>query len=802
MNWMLIAWLAIGTVQAGEFAKQVKDSPEESIFWTQKKTSKKMAGVAAMVQGSEFEIKPSAIKRLIKAKKENIAVGVLLSGVKEKLLLVKQSPFSYETDSVHYAGIVKGDEESIVSLSIFDGKLTGSISTNGKRYTVDTSGVTVNVLDTTEIKAPDVQDTVVESLAPAIEAAEFPSNPNRPVKVFYDVDYAMYLKYGSNKAALTQFIESNLAAVSALYANDGLTVQAAGIKVWDTQDPYSTLTETSAQNMLNSYRQKAPLVAGAHLMHLLTSRSGMGGIAGLSALCTPTPHAVSSIYTTFQSGAVAYDWNQNVITHEIGHNLSTHHTHKCDWSMNGRPNQAIDGCYQPEGGCLRPTNPVGFKGTIMSYCHLSNQMDLRLGFGEQPLAKMKNFIANAACLGAPSPDTAPPTVSIASPTANQTLVGVGANRTVFFLANANDDVGVTKVEFSLKGPAGLNSMFTDVTYPFGIEFNQKIYTGFLNPNGDYTIQAKAFDLSGKTASTPVVPFKINSAALDVVKPVLTFVTPTEGQVWTSGALAIRLTATDNVGVRQIYGYVNGSYLGVTNGGLFESTLNFGNIPNGSAKFTFYATDADGNFDTKVVNVMVGGTVVDTTKPIASITAPAAASTVSGSVTITASATDNVGVSKVDFFAGGVLVGSDATAPYSVTWNTSAVANGTAQLRVVAYDVAGNFGEASHGVTVNNVVVPAGFNIASFVVGQNKLAPATKREWIDLKLTGLVGNPTFQGRAVVNTAWSSKAGADAVRQANGDWRIFFHNPNTNYEVKAICTACVPVAEKIRAFKSLP
>ena len=53
-----------------------------------------------------------------------------------------------------------------------------------------------------------------------------------------------------------------------------------------------------------------------------------------------------------------------------------------------------------------------------------------------------------------------------------------------------------------------------------------------------------------------------------------------------------------------------------------------------------------------------------------------------------------------------LVVSDSAAPYQYSWNTTAVANGAAQLKAVAYDAAGNSTQSAI-VTVNvaNVVTP-------------------------------------------------------------------------------------------------
>ena len=58
-----------------------------------------------------------------------------------------------------------------------------------------------------------------------------------------------------------------------------------------------------------------------------------------------------------------------------------------------------------------------------------------------------------------------------------------------------------------------------------------------------------------------------------------------------------------------------------------------------------------------------------------MTAPALGSTVSGTVTVSANASDNVAVADVDFLLDGVSVGIDSTAPYSVQWNTTTTSNG-------------------------------------------------------------------------------------------------------------------------------
>jgi hypothetical protein len=96
---------------------------------------------------------------------------------------------------------------------------------------------------------------------------------------------------------------------------------------------------------------------------------------------------------------------------------------------------------------------------------------------------------------------------------------------------------------------------------------------------------------------------------------------------------------------------------------------------------------------------------DTTPPTVSIAAPSAGATVSGSVTVTASAADNVGVAGVQFYVDGSPIGAeDTSAPYGVSWDTRSVANGSRTLTARARDAAGNQTvSAPLGVTVQNAV---------------------------------------------------------------------------------------------------
>jgi hypothetical protein len=99
---------------------------------------------------------------------------------------------------------------------------------------------------------------------------------------------------------------------------------------------------------------------------------------------------------------------------------------------------------------------------------------------------------------------------------------------------------------------------------------------------------------------------------------------------------------------------------------------------------------------------------DTTAPTVSISSPASGVTVFGSaVTITANASDNFGVAGVQFKLDGAdLGGENTSAPYSVSWDTTTVANGSHTISAVARDVAGNQATtAPVTIEVNNVPPP-------------------------------------------------------------------------------------------------
>ncbi len=104
-----------------------------------------------------------------------------------------------------------------------------------------------------------------------------------------------------------------------------------------------------------------------------------------------------------------------------------------------------------------------------------------------------------------------------------------------------------------------------------------------------------------------------------------------------------------------------------------------------ANYWVRAIDAGGN--RSATTAMVTAQAPDTVAPTASITSPADGTSGYGPMTVTATASDNVGVTSVDLLVDGAAVASSATAPYSFSWSATAVGSHT--LQVLAHDGAGN-----------------------------------------------------------------------------------------------------------------
>ena len=168
-------------------------------------------------------------------------------------------------------------------------------------------------------------------------------------------------------------------------------------------------------------------------------------------------------------------------------------------------------------------------------------------------------------------------------------------------------------------------------------------------------------------------------------------------LWTSCQKEINRTPvapTKNVSQERVSGVVQDDPIAVSKVPVIMSADYLEKIQNLSTDFS--SLSARGG------NLSSGGGKADKIAPVISITSPSAGATVTGTTSISVSATDNSGkVASVSLYVDNVFLNSSGTSPFTFSWTTGS--NGSHTLYATAKDAAGNQGTSSSiTVTVNNV----------------------------------------------------------------------------------------------------
>ncbi len=158
---------------------------------------------------------------------------------------------------------------------------------------------------------------------------------------------------------------------------------------------------------------------------------------------------------------------------------------------------------------------------------------------------------------------------------------------------------------------------------------------------------------------------------------------------TSGTVTFTATASDNIGVARVEFWVDGFLKGTLTAAPYTLPFASTTLANGPHVLVARAYDAAGNLGVSGSQAFTVTNVKDTTAPVVSIKASGNA----GTVTFTATATDNVGVTRVDFLVDNAVVGTATTAPFTLTFNSATLLNGAHTLGARAADAAGNQGIA-------------------------------------------------------------------------------------------------------------
>jgi hypothetical protein len=313
----------------------------------------------------------------------------------------------------------------------------------------------------------------------------------------------------------------------------------------------------------------------------------------------------------------------------------------------------------------------------------------------------------------------------ARPTISSTpgTIQYGSNFTV----QTPDAASITKVAL-IRTPSVTHAFDQNARY---------IPLSFTAGSGQLTVQAPA---NGNAAPPGYyMLFILNGNGVPSVASFVRFPAPWEdtqapttpsGLTATSGTSSVALSwtaATDNVGV-SVYDVYRSTTSGFTPsaanqvGTSATTTFTDSGLGAGTYYYLVRAEDAAGNIGPPSNQASATITSSDTTPPTVSVTAPAAGATVSGTVTVTANASDNVAVAGVQFKLDGVNLGAeDTTSPYSVSWDTTTATNASHTLTAVARDTSSNTTtSATVAVTVNNTAPPP----VIFLAGDQTIEPKT------------------------------------------------------------------------------
>ena len=297
------------------------------------------------------------------------------------------------------------------SFAVFDDRIMGIVSIKGQgNYNIgkmENSGSYI-IYNDSKVKVymgitcytPDDNSMTIKKSKRQSRDDNIRHRDNEYIKFYLEGDYALYQDKGT-VSATADYMTGLFSEVATLYDNDDMNIEIKEIKIWVTEDNYST---TSSSDALDQFIDNNPDV-NADLAHLFAlGGQNTGGLAWVNSLCEDNYKFAYSNISSSYNNVPTYSWSVECVAHESGHNIGSPHTHACKW--NGNSTQ-IDDCGSEAGypenddSCYDENNPIlpDF-GTIMSYCHLIDTIGINFaeGFHAQVADSMRNWIADATCL--------------------------------------------------------------------------------------------------------------------------------------------------------------------------------------------------------------------------------------------------------------------------------------------------------------------------------------------------------------------------------------------------------------------
>lgn len=316
-------------------------------------------------------------------------------------------------------GRVYGDDDSFVYLALSPTLVCGWLEYRGERHLLSSgphgSGAPPVIYNLDRL--PDGALLWDEFRCRALEigtgaAREVePLSPDRGLvgkclrtEVAVDTDYEYTAnRFAGDAGAASAYIAALFGAVASIFERDVLvTLDLSYTRVWTANDdPYTGADQLGEfVNWWNANEGAVP----RDIAHYLSGMGG-GGVAYLSVVCgVPWNYGMSNVNGFFPYPVASYqggNWDLMVVSHEIGHNFASPHTHDMT--------PQVDGC--GTGDCSAARG-----GTIMSYCHICSggMTNIDLRFHERSINDfMRPHALSRTCLAAYGPEI------LLQPTASQ-----------------------------------------------------------------------------------------------------------------------------------------------------------------------------------------------------------------------------------------------------------------------------------------------------------------------------------------------------------------------------------------------
>jgi hypothetical protein len=421
-----------------------------------------------------------------------------------------------------------------------------------------------------------------------------------------------------------------------------------------------------------------------------TWKQGSNALAFVDGLCMETcrdiSHTKLGVQALLNGAEIAWSQGEDLLTAEKRRFTAFLELHS-PWMMGANP---------PSNVCDGSLSLVSEEAFEIAYNHLNGRLGIDLPQTKKML--LRNRPNNASrwltkwetlCyaerpFGTTNPDpcatTAAPKISITAP-ANNASFTVG--QTISISANATSGSTISKVEFY----NGTALAATDNAAPYSFSTSTLAV-------GTYSFTAKVYDNCNKIATSSAVNIKVNSVAVNN-PPTVSFTKPLNNNSFTAPAtLVVNASATDADGISNVQLFINNVLVRQESAAPYDwnhtnQDAALQNLAAGTYTLKAVATDSKGLTGEASITITITTVTTDpclaAAAPTVSITAPAnnASFNEGQNITVTAGANSGSTISKVEFYNGSTLAGSDNTAPY--TFATSTLVAGTYTFTAKVFD---------------------------------------------------------------------------------------------------------------------